>query len=92
MSKRFLTVLVAIFCITAAHADGEGADSVVLITVSDIRSGEASLVDWDQVSSGQPDGAALDVLQEAGFTTVIDMRARVKIAASMRQLRLPPAT
>lgn len=73
MSKRLLTVLLSFFSI--AVADGEGADAVIFITASEIRSGESSLSDWGQVASGQPDGAALDVLKEAGFTTVIDMRA-----------------
>jgi len=75
MSKRIFTVLLGVFFFSAAVADGEGAESVILIPVSEIRSGESSLSGWDQVSSGQPDSATLDVLKEAGFSTVIDMRA-----------------
>ena len=77
MSKRLLAVLLTLLSLSAAVAvaDSEGADSVILISISDIRSGDSSLSNWGQVSSGQPDGAALDVLKEAGFTIVIDIRA-----------------
>ena len=50
------------------------ADSATLISVSEIRAGNSSLNEWQQVSSGQPDADTLDVLQAAGFTTVIDIR------------------
>ena len=74
MNNRFLTTLLAVFLMSTAVADGEGTDSATLIPVSEIRAGDSSLSEWQQISSGQPDAGTLDVLQAAGFTTVIDIR------------------
>ncbi len=74
MSNRLLNILITLFLVSTAAADTEGVESVTLLKISEIRAGNAPLSDWDQISSGQPDGATLDVLEAAGFTTIIDIR------------------
>ncbi|MGI9205655.1 MAG: beta-lactamase hydrolase domain-containing protein [Woeseiaceae bacterium] len=74
MKKMLFSFLALMFLCTSAYADGEGADSVIAIKASDIRGGTVSLTDWQHVSTGQPDAAVLDVVKQAGFTTVVDLR------------------
>lgn len=74
MKKVFLSVVALTFFCTGSFADGEGAESVISVKASDIRSGSVSLKGWEHISSGQPDTAVLDSIKEAGFTTVIDLR------------------
>ncbi len=76
MINRMLTILLTLFVASAAMADSEGVETVTLLPVSEIRAGSPLLGDWDQISSGQPDGDTLDVIEAAGFTTVIDFRTK----------------
>jgi len=75
MINRVLAVLLILFAVSTAMADSEGVETVTLLPVNEIRAGSPLLGNWDQISSGQPDGATLDALKAAGFTTVIDFRA-----------------
>lgn len=75
MKKLILFLITAVVIAAASNAQDHGSDSIVLIQSSDLQAGKTIPSDVRFIASGQPDGAMLRALAEAGFSTVVDMRA-----------------
>ena len=74
MKKIALTIISSCMLGAVAYADGEATEIVVSLSSSEIRQDANQLAGWQQVSSGQPDQAVLEVVSGAGFKTVVDLR------------------
>lgn len=75
MKLRFFPFFALVGFAACSIADESRVESIVSLKVDDIRADASSLEGWDYVSTGQPDGHVLSLARDAGFTTVVDLRA-----------------
>lgn len=72
---KYLILLVAVFSFTSPSlAENSHADTVVLVSIDEIREGKGDLSAKKTVSAGQPDNAVLSTFAEAGYIAVVDLR------------------
>jgi len=72
---KYLILLVVVFSFAQlAIAGGSAADSVVLVSIDELKQGRGDLSTKKTVSAGQPDSAVLASFADAGYAAVIDMR------------------
>lgn len=59
----------------ASFADEVETDAVLATTTAEIKSGKNDLSAFRLVSTGQPDAELLQLIKDAGFAAVVDLRA-----------------
>lgn len=74
MKLRLFPLIALLGFVACSFADESNVGSVVSIKADDIRADASSLVGWQFVSTGQPDGEVLSIAKGAGFTTIVDLR------------------
>lgn len=75
MISRLFPLLALLGLAACSFAHESASEVIVAVSVNEIRADSSSITGKDYVSTGQPDAEILSIAKDAGFATVVDLRA-----------------